>query len=99
MEILGKSAIAVEGTPEQIADQLINGFISPAWAKYKEIDQQLADFFGFCVAGKAIAAHLNSVETCTIEESADCLIKNINEMVKMIKADKLLKNPATAKKS
>lgn len=99
MEFLKNGAIAVEGTTEQVADQLINRFIAPAADAMKKVDKSQADFFTFLVAGKTISGHLATLETIDIDEAATALKQTIDGIVSEIKKDRLLRNPASKKKS
>lgn len=99
MEFLKNGAIAVEGTPDKIADQLIHGFIWPAYDAFNKVDKASADLFAFQVAGKTIACHLHTVETISIDEAATALKQTVDALVKEIKKDRLLRNPASKKKS
>ena len=95
----GATVIAMDGTPEQIADKLLQSFIAPAFSAMKKESNELSDFFAFTVAGKSIAAHLATVEVCSIDEAADALKETINDLVIEIKKHKALKQTATTVKS
>lgn len=99
MEFLKNGAIAIEGDAGQIADQLIKNFIGPAYDSMEKIDKKVADYFAFQIAGKAIACHLHTVETISIDEAATALKQTVDALVKEIKKDRLLRNPASKKKS
>lgn len=95
----GATVIAMDGTPEQIADKLLQSFIAPAFSAMKKESNDLADFFAFTVAGKAIAAHLATVEVCSIDEAADALKETIDDMIIEIKKHKDSKQTSTTIKS
>lgn len=41
----GATVIAMDGTPEQIADKLLQSFIAPAFSAMKKESNELSDFF------------------------------------------------------
>lgn len=50
----------LEGTTEEIAEQVFQKLIYPIYNELKKTDPVLAKRFGYCVSGNAIASYLNA---------------------------------------
>ena len=49
----------LEGTTEEIAEQVFQKLIYPIYDELKKTDPVLAIRFGYCISGNAIASYLN----------------------------------------
>lgn len=52
--------LELEGTPDEVAEQLFKQMIGPMFNHLAKTSPDLAREFGFCVAGNAVACYLNS---------------------------------------
>lgn len=54
------SEFELEGTTEEIAEQVFQKLIYPIYDDLKKTDPVLAKRFGYCISGNAIASYLGS---------------------------------------
>lgn len=73
----------LEGTPEQIAEQIFQKFIGPMFDHLKKTDPKMALEFGFCVAGNAVACYVNSCDD--VDQAKDMIVKLTETMTNDIK--------------
>lgn len=50
----------LEGTTEEIAEQVFRKIIAPMFEEINQVNPALAIKFGFCIAGNAIGCYLSS---------------------------------------
>lgn len=76
----------LEGTPEQIAEQIFQKFIGPMFDHLKKTNPEMALRFGFCVAGNAIACYMNSCDD--VDQAKEFVVKTTEMMASDIKCSR-----------
>ncbi|WP_151837567.1 hypothetical protein [Acinetobacter ursingii] len=80
---LNLQALKLEGTPEEVAEQIFQKFVGPMFDHLKKNDPEMALRFGFCVAGNANACYMNSCSD--VEKARSLICESTNLMAADIK--------------
>lgn len=73
----------LEGTPQEIAEQIFQKFVGPMFDHLRKTDPEMALHFGFCVAGNALACYINSCEN--VDDAKSQIIKTTEWVANDIK--------------
>lgn len=76
----------LEGTTEEIAEQVFKKLIYPIYDELKKTDPVLAKRFSYCISGNAIASYLNSLNDVKLAEKL--MIELTQKMANDIAQDK-----------
>ena len=76
-------SLNLDGTVDEIAEQLFKQMIGPIFDHLAKTDPELAVEFGFCIAGNAIASYMNSLDD--VNQAERLIIKSTLSMANDIK--------------
>ena len=76
----------LEGTIEEIAEQVFKKLIYPIYDELKKTDPVLAKRFGYCISGNAIASYLSSLND--VKRAEKIMIELTQKMANDIAQDK-----------
>lgn len=80
MEIKG---FDIEGSVDEIAEQLFKKMIGPIFDRLAKTDPELAVEFGYCIAGNGIACYMNSLDD--VSKAEKLIIESTQSMAADIK--------------
>jgi len=79
-------AFELEGTTEEIAEQVFKKLIYPIYDELKKTDPVLAKRFGYCISGNAIASYLGG--HTNVKRAEKIMIELTQKMANEITQDK-----------
>ncbi|BCX74682.1 MULTISPECIES: hypothetical protein [Acinetobacter] len=73
----------IEGSVDEIAEQLFKQMIGPIFNHLAKTDPELAVEFGYCIAGNGIACYMNSLDD--VAQAEKLIIESTQSMAADIK--------------
>ncbi|CEI50759.1 hypothetical protein [Acinetobacter bereziniae] len=73
----------IEGSVDEIAEQLFKKMIGPIFDHLAKTDPELAVEFGYCIAGNGIACYMNSLDD--VAQAEKLIIESTQTMAADIK--------------